>query len=351
MAQFMKKVRVVFTSALLLGITACTTIQIKEQNFLKDNKHTILYQLTLNGPQSQEELVTKTGYNEELINKQLSKLNKNGSITKVQEMWEITEQYVDIHKEYIESIKKFDNKVEQEKLEHHTLSMFTVPKTSISAASFITQQATTTLIIYGGDGFNIIPDIQEVRKTMLADNRNVFVMNYPGMGDSSEKTTIDSINNSAFIFFNYVSNHSSVKGTNIVVYGFSLGGFVASDIASKNNIDGLILDSTAPDIESWIDANVPFYAIPFVDIKVSSSLIQVSNKKSLEGVECPILFIGGDEDNITPVNMIPILADASKNALSKTIVIFDGVGHGGTPDHPKFQNTISQFIHTLKQNG
>lgn len=351
MINLMDKIKIVFMCFLLLGMSACTIININEQSFLKDQKQIILYQLTLNGPQSKEELVNRTGYNEELIDKQLIRLNRNGSITQVQKMWKVTEKYVNANKEYVESIQKFNIEIEKNNYNHHTLSIFTVPKTSISAASFITQHATTTLIIFGGNGFNIVPDIQEVGKVMLADNRNVFVMNYPGMGDSSEETTIDSIENSASTFFNYVSNHSSTQGTNIVVYGFSLGGFVASDIASNNNLDGLILDSTAPDMQSWIDANVPFYAAPFVDINVSNSLAKMSNLQALETVKCPILFIGGKEDNITPVDMIPTLADASHTALSKTIVILDGIGHGETPDHSKFKSTISEFIQTLKFNN
>lgn len=335
------------TCILILGISACTTININESSFLKDEKQAILYQLTLNGPQSTSQLTNRTGYNKQFIEKELIKLKQKGFISQSQEKWRITESYISKNKEYVDSIQEFDIEIEQKNHSEHTLSIFTIPNTSVSAASFVTQKAKTTLIIFGGNGFNIIPDITEVGRVMLANERNVFVMNYPGMGESSEVTTVASIKKSATTFFNYASNHPATRDTNIVVYGFSLGGFVASYIASNSNLDGLILDSTAPDMQSWIDANVPFYAAPFVNITVSDSLSQMSNIQALKTVKCPILFIGGEKDKITPISMLTTLANASHLAHSKTIITFEGVGHGETPEHSKFKNTILEFIRTL----
>lgn len=71
-----------------------------------------------------------------------------------------------------------------------------------------------------------------------------------------------------------------------MAYGFSLGGGAATDLASKNQIGGLILEST------FVSAFrvVTHYKILPVD--------KFESLKKIKNIQCPVLIMHGDNDMV-----------------------------------------------------
>ena len=347
MNKYMNGIQKVAFSFVVFLLTGCTTVSIKESTFLKNETQALIYQIASKGPLTTQELLVQTSLNKAKLLQKLEKLESNSDIYQKSGRWHISEAYREESSEYINAIEQFDLDTEQQLALPHVLSMYKLPNSNVEVASFVYPEADTTMIVFGGNGFNLIPDIQQIREKMLLNQSNLFVMNYPGMGESSELTSIKNITRSSEAFFHHVRSLEEVKDTKLVVYGFSLGGFVATNIASTGDVEGLILDSTAPDISAWVDANVPVLAKPFVNIEIEPSLVEVSNSKVLKNINCAILFIGGEKDKITPVSFISELELASNNALVTKKVILDGAAHGETLDHHKYKETIQSFIESL----
>lgn len=76
---------------------------------------------------------------------------------------------------------------------------------------------------------------------ILSSYGNVFLYDYSGYGNSKGKVGHDELLNSGVKAYDYVK---TLGYKNIYVYGFSLGGCVATYIASKRECSGVIIESS-----------------------------------------------------------------------------------------------------------
>ncbi len=328
------------------SLAACSTISIKESSFLRDQQQVVLYYLTRFGPSTADQVAENTAYPVTAIKTRLEKLEDKQLVVVNSGKWSISEQYRQNERQDVQAIENYNDKALQDSLEHHNYSTRIIQPNGFQMASFIAESANQTLVVFPGNGFNLVPDALAL-ENLLEPHRNVFVMEYPGMGDSKGDLTIDSLRDAASKFFTVVSKHPSVENTEIAVYGFSLGGFVATEVATSFEIDALILDSTAPDMQSWIDANVPLYAKAFVNVEADNALTQVNNSALLKDLTYPMLFIVGSDDNITPPSLVESLYSSAEKSTDKNFVLLDGVGHGGSLDQPEFKASIDTFMNKL----
>lgn len=331
-----------------LSITACSSITIEEQGFLRDRQQAILYYLTRFGASRSDDIAKYTYYPVESIEKSLKKLQEKSLVDSNSDVWSVTNKYLTNEHAYVEAIKLHSEEKISAALTHHQYTKRTIVPEGVQFASFVSSTAEQTIIVFPGNGFNLVPDVKEILK-LLEPNRNVFVIEYPGMGGSKGELTVQSLRNAAQKFYELISQDPAVQGTKLIIYGFSLGGFVATDIAASNDVDALILDATAPDMQSWIDANVPLYAKAFVRVEADDALKKVSNISIIKRLSCPILFIAGSQDEITPPEMMKTLHDSAVNTKYKSFVILDGVAHGESLDHSDFKPLLSKFLSALDE--
>jgi alpha-beta hydrolase superfamily lysophospholipase len=113
------------------------------------------------------------------------------------------------------------------------------------------------IIFFHGNAGNISYRLNYIEKfTQLGFSQLYF--DYPGFGLSSgtpnENTCIECANN----FYQYIINEKQFNPNNIIFYGESIGGSIASSLANKYNIKYLILQSTFTDIKEIIKNIVNF---------------------------------------------------------------------------------------------
>jgi fermentation-respiration switch protein FrsA (DUF1100 family) len=83
----------------------------------------------------------------------------------------------------------------------------------------------------------------------------------------------------------------------IVLYGESLGTAVASELASKNNFGGIILESP---FTSMVDTAKIYY--PYLPVKLLLK-DRYDSKSKIKDIKSPILIMHGKMDNIVPQQM------------------------------------------------
>ncbi len=321
----------------------CATIDINEKQFLRDKQQSILYALVRHGASNAENLADRTHYEEESINRTLERLQDEGVAELLDGKWRISEHYREQEKNYVDAIERFSIDKVQRLLPAHETTFFDVPNSTIKGAAFVTAGATESMLVFPGNGFTLVPDINEVAKLVSA-NRNVFVLEYPGMGDSDGELTVETLTQAAERFAAHISGLDEVSNTRIVLYGFSLGGFVATHVSTLMSVDALILDSTAPDMQRWVDTNVPAYAKAFVDVKVDAKLSRVSNITPIENAKYPMLFIAGGKDKITPPALVKEIFNAAQKSSFKRFEVLAEIDHGGSVDDPKFSVLVNDFL-------
>jgi esterase/lipase len=132
----------------------------------------------------------------------------------------------------------------------------------------------------------------------------------------------------------------------IVVHGFSMGSFVAASVAAQCRVSGVILQSSGTNVREWASVVMPWYARPFVKVKISEKLQAVDNLEVVSQIQAPLLILVGKKDRQAPAIMSKKLLAAS-SAAKKTLVVFPKGGHGDLDRQPGFPEAISRFLDDL----
>lgn len=149
---------------------------------------------------------------------------------------------------------------------------------------------------------------------------NVFIFDYRGYGKSEgEWPNEESVYEDAEVAWQaLVKDVPDPK--KIVIYGHSLGGAVAVDLASKHpEAGGLIVESSFTSVNEMADADPVFRYFPL------SLLIhqKLDSKSKLASLKMPVLFIHGEADRVVPPFMSKRLFEAAREP-KKLVLIPNG---------------------------
>ncbi len=156
-------------------------------------------------------------------------------------------------------------------------------------------ETAATLIFCHGNAGNMgdrIEKIENFRQLGL----NVFIFDYRGYGQSQGRPTEQGMYRDGEAAFDYLRSRNDIDPEKIVVYGASLGGAAAVDVASKRPVAGLILDSTFPSAVDMGKVLAPFVPSWLIAIKFDSAA-------KIKNVTAPKLFIHSPDDEVVPYDL------------------------------------------------
>ncbi len=153
---------------------------------------------------------------------------------------------------------------------------------------------------------------------------NVLVIDYRGYGETfdKKKPTEGSVRDDAEVAWDYLTGTLGIPPERILIYGHSLGGAIAIDLATRHpEAGGLVAESTftsIKDIARWKYCLT--YLLP-LDLLVRHKF--GSLEKVRENILPPVLFIHGKDDSKVPDYMCTLLHDAARGP-DKDILLRDG---------------------------
>ncbi|MCP4650727.1 MAG: alpha/beta hydrolase [PVC group bacterium] len=164
------------------------------------------------------------------------------------------------------------------------------------------KDAQTSLIFCHGNGGNIS---HRMDKILLFNNLgvNMFIFDYRGYGKSKGRSSEAGFYNDAEAAYKYLKSRGDA-GRKIIIYGESLGGAVAVDLAAKVPVAGLILESTFTNVLDM--AKVVYPLLP--GFLVQSKFDSLSKIKT---IDVPKLCMHSQDDNIVPFRLGKKLFDAA----------------------------------------
>jgi abhydrolase domain-containing protein 17 len=159
------------------------------------------------------------------------------------------------------------------------------------------QSAYTLLYIHGNaeDLGEIRPDLDRLSSYGFS----VFSYDYRGYGTSDGKPSEQNAYEDADTAYNYLTQKLKIPPQRIIVYGRSLGGGSATELATRHHFGGLILQST---FTSAFRVIVPVPVLPFD---------KFSNLDKLSKVHCPILIMHGEADKTISIQHSQTLYQAA----------------------------------------
>lgn len=195
-----------------------------------------------------------------------------------------------------------------------------------------------------GDRYNI--GVPYARKAMpWAD---VFVFDYPGYGDTAGPASAAKFEAASAQVVSHILEIS--KDRKLVFWGHSLGGFVCARLAtSTQGADGLVLETTAPNVQAVAKAWTPWFARPFVRAQIADSLASYDVVADASRVSGPILVLGAKNDNQLSVTLARALSEGlSSRGAAITYHEFANAGHNDVPDQPDFPTIVTTFFQTVE---
>lgn len=183
--------------------------------------------------------------------------------------------------------------------------------------------AAVTILYFGGNMFHIDEHAKEILPQLAACHANVVTFDYRGYGRSAGQPTVANMQLDALRIFDRMNARFPGQ---VIVHGQSLGSFVAAYVASQRPVRGLVLEATASNALDWANANVPWYAKPFIKIEVSPALQRVDNVAAVTAVRAPSMVIAGGRDKITPERLGRLVYDALP-AQPKRMLVGVNSGH------------------------
>tara|TARA_R110002095_G_scaffold199534_1_gene179374 strand:+ start:49060 stop:49989 length:930 start_codon:yes stop_codon:yes gene_type:complete len=212
-------------------------------------------------------------------------------------------------------------------------------------------KAQPVVILFHGNGGNRLHRIETCR--LLASlNLHVFAFDYRGYAENPGSPSQAGLLNDARAFWKYAVRDRKVNPDRIILMGESLGGGVATLLASElcqQNTPpaGLMLRST---FSSMVDAASFHY--PWIPV---SWLLwdQYPSQSVISDVVCPLLVIHGTKDQIVPYVLGKKLFDAASPAsatgIPKQMISIEQGSHNGLiyEARGKLTQAYAQFTRQL----
>ncbi len=156
------------------------------------------------------------------------------------------------------------------------------------SALHLTNPVAKYTILYAHGNAEDLGDIRQVLENLSKLGFNVFAYDYRGYGTSQGTPSEQNAYKDIDTAYNHLTQVLNVAPQYIIVYGRSVGGGSAVDLAARKQIAGLILEST---FTSTFRVKVPFPILPFD---------RFSNIDKMDDIKSPVLIMHGKEDNVIP---------------------------------------------------
>lgn len=222
---------------------------------------------------------------------------------------------------------------EQWGLSYDKVSFALEDTTKISGWYLPHPEANKTVLFFHGNGGNIShrgDSLYIFHKLKL----NVLIIDYPGYGNSEGMPSEKGIYLSANAAWQYLIAEKKTLPENIIIFGRSLGGAVAVDLASRVSAGAVILESTFTSVRDVVDIVFPVLS-HFIYLRYSFDSLSKIHK-----VQSPLLMIHSPDDEVIPY----ILGQKLFSAITtkKHFQVISGGHNDG------FMKSISSYISALR---
>lgn len=140
-----------------------------------------------------------------------------------------------------------------------------------------------------------------------------------------------------------------ITSSRLLVWGHSLGSFLATHVAAERTVDGLVLENPATNAEDWVDHLFPWYLRLLLDVEVADALRAQDNLSRIRGIDVPLLVITGADDQVTDAEMGQRLYEAANSAYRRLVEVDDG-SHNELYEEADVRSAYRALIDQIARN-
>ena len=174
------------------------------------------------------------------------------------------------------------------------------------------------LLWFHGNAENIGYGLDHLR-ALATIGVNILAVDYRGYGKSEGKPDEAGVYHDADAAYDYLIKQRHFRPEDIIIYGHSLGGAVAINLASRRPCGGLIIQSSFTNARAMARR---LFTIPLIEYVVKS---RFDSLQRIRDVHAPILIVHGTRDEVVPFRMGQQLFAAAPEP--KRFYPIEGAGH------------------------
>ncbi|MEG4066885.1 alpha/beta fold hydrolase [Microcoleus sp. Pol11C2] len=176
---------------------------------------------------------------------------------------------------------------------------------------------------------------------------SVFVMDYRGYGKSQGDFPSESqVYEDAQLAWDYLVKQRGINPNQIYLYGHSLGGAIAIDLAVRHpEAAGLIVEGSFTSTRAMVNFQKGLFWMFPIDFLLTQRFDSLSK---VDRLQMPVLFIHGTADNVVPVEMSKKLFDAAPEPKQLYIVPDGGHTNVAQIGGAEYLQILSQFLGSSK---
>jgi pimeloyl-ACP methyl ester carboxylesterase len=173
----------------------------------------------------------------------------------------------------------------------------------------------------------------------------LLLLDYPGYGKSGGSPSEEALYDAGRAAWDWLAGAEKIPAQKIVIFGKSLGGGVAAEIALGRRPLGLILESTFTSIPAVLRNLIPF--LP-AGILPKSEVYDTAAK--LPRIAAPVLVVHGARDSLIPVREGHALFAAANEP--KRLYLVDGADHNDVAwtAGPAYGDTLRAWLDEIAES-
>jgi len=251
-----------------------------------------------------------------------------------------------------EEVKLYDQEVvtnwQQQFPQHQlkTLSLTTADKSAQLQGLYLDNSHSNDLLfIIQGNGMQIKDGGIKMLHSFASLPVDIVIFDRRGLGASSGQATINNLISDANEQYQFIQ--TKFKPNKMIIHGYSLGSFIAAQLAKQQDVDALVLQGSATNVDDWIEARTPWYMSPFLTINIDPAFKMVNNQSIVaKDYHQPLLIIAGENDHQVPVELSKQLYNASQSP-NKVLLIVKNANHSDMFEPPSTASTYVEFLTSL----
>lgn len=221
-------------------------------------------------------------------------------------------------------------------LEYESVYLLTSDKVRIHSWYVKSARNIGTVLFLHGNAGNISHRLDSLR-IFNHLGLSTLIIDYRGYGQSEGTISEQGTYLDAEAAWLYLTEEKKIDPGKIIIFGRSLGGAIAANLAAKNHSAGLIMESVFTSVPDMAAKLYPVFPVRLL------CRFQYDSKKSLSKVAIPVLIVHSPDDEIIPFeNGKELFAQASE---PKTFLQIRG-GHndGFIASGPLYYEGLEKFI-------
>ena len=166
---------------------------------------------------------------------------------------------------------------------------------------------------------------------------NVLIFDYRGYGQSQGKPDEKGLYTDARAVWRYLTHERKLEQEEIILFGRSLGGAVAAELASETRPGGLILESSFSSARDMAEAIFPVLS------RIVFMRYQFDTVAHMRRVRCPVLVLHSLQDEIVPYSLGEKTYSAANEP--KSFVKLTGDHNSGfISSQPGYERALGAFM-------